>query len=67
MPRFIVGAAVRRSDLPAMAAWQPTDHLQVNTEPLWELACRRWRHASRPISCRCTPNPVGAGLPAMAA
>ncbi len=34
---------------------------------LWELACQRWRPASRPISCRCTPNPVGAGLPAMAA
>jgi hypothetical protein len=39
----------------------------VDTGPLWELACRRWRSASRPISCRCTPNPVGAGLPAMAA
>jgi hypothetical protein len=32
---------------------------------LWELACQRWRPANRPISCRCTPNPVGAGLPAM--
>ncbi|MCS3837216.1 hypothetical protein HNR03_001814 [Pseudomonas sp. JAI111] len=34
---------------------------------LWELACRRWRPDSRPISCRCTPNPVGAGLPAKTA
>ena len=36
----------------------------VHHDLLWELACWRWRPASRPISCRCTPNPVGAGLPA---
>ncbi|MCS3836629.1 hypothetical protein HNR03_001209 [Pseudomonas sp. JAI111] len=75
--------------LPAMAPRQPTNLLQMYTEPcgswpasdgvppadqspadvpipLWELACQRWRPADRPISCRCTPNPVGAGLPAMA-
>jgi hypothetical protein len=34
---------------------------------LWELACQRWRPGSRPIFCGCTPIPVGAGLPAMAA
>ena len=34
---------------------------------LWELACQRWRPASRPITCRCTRSTVGAGLPAMAA
>jgi hypothetical protein len=33
---------------------------------LWERACSRWRPVNRPISCRCTPSPVGAGLPAMA-
>jgi hypothetical protein len=30
--------------------------------PLWELACQRWRPDSRPISCRCTPNPCGSWL-----
>ncbi|SDO17054.1 hypothetical protein SAMN04489798_2225 [Pseudomonas arsenicoxydans] len=34
--------------------------------PLWELACRRWRPGSRPVSFRCTRSTVGAGLPAMA-
>jgi len=34
---------------------------------LWELACQRWRPDSGPIFCGCTPTPVGAGLPAMAA
>jgi hypothetical protein len=32
------------------------------TNPLWELACQRWRPDSRPISSRCTSFPVGASL-----
>jgi hypothetical protein len=59
-PHSPVGAG-----LPAMAARQPTSLSQMHPIPLWELACQRWRPASRPISRRCTPNPVGAGLPAM--
>jgi hypothetical protein len=50
-----------------MAARQPTSLSQMHPIPLWELACQRWRPDSRPISRRCTPNPVGAASPAMAA
>ncbi|MGF6203093.1 putative NAD/FAD-binding protein [Pseudomonas laurylsulfatiphila] len=55
--RTTVGAG-----LPAMAACQPTNLSQTYAEPLWELACQRWRRASRPISDRHTPNHCGSWL-----
>jgi hypothetical protein len=53
---------------PAGDGGPPTDQSLAGVhQTLWELACQRRRPANRPISCRCTPNPVGAGLPAKAA
>ena len=44
------------ADLLWELACQPTSLSQMHPIPLWELACQRRRPASRPISCRSTPN-----------